>query len=69
MAWEPDFSETNDEDADSVVPLRPVSAAPELVEVKTSDAPVAQEADESSDGDDKPPTPPAGGRSHLRVVK
>ncbi|GAB3263834.1 stringent starvation protein B [Chitinimonas naiadis] len=69
MAWEPDFSETNDEDADSVVPLRPVSTAPELVEVKTSDAPVAQEADEARDDDDKPPTPPAGGRSHLRVVK
>ncbi|HEY9103865.1 ClpXP protease specificity-enhancing factor [Chitinimonas sp.] len=67
MAWEPDFTEPEQGEDESVVSLRPVSAPAELVEVKPLES---TESPASEPGDDeKPPTPPAGGRSHLRVVK
>ncbi|QDQ26477.1 ClpXP protease specificity-enhancing factor [Chitinimonas arctica] len=67
MAWEPEFEEVTETDGERVTPLHPLAAVP--VEAATDE--VSQEAPKAADsteGDDKPPVPPAG-RGHLRVVK
>lgn len=65
MAWEPEFAEAGEDEAERITSLHPVSAPAEKVEPKLAEVPVSQAPAEP---EDKPPSPPAG-RGHLRVVK